>query len=110
MILRPPRSTQSRSSAASDVYKRQAHLDAAQIRRPEMEKEVGEKDPDTEGEDQGVELRRGANTAQEDPVCDPGRSPRKERGQGHGEEGVDAELYEEPVGDVPPEHEVLPMR
>src|SRR5450756_109332 len=27
MIRRPPRSTQSRSSAASDVYKRQVHLD-----------------------------------------------------------------------------------
>ena len=26
MIRRPPRSTQSRSSAASDVYKRQPHL------------------------------------------------------------------------------------
>mgnify|MGYP007112066114 CR=1 FL=1 len=27
MIRRPPKSTQSRSSAASDVYKRQAHAD-----------------------------------------------------------------------------------
>src|SRR5450756_235898 len=31
MIRRPPRSTQSRSSAASDVYKRQAHQDAAAL-------------------------------------------------------------------------------
>src|SRR5680860_1823765 len=30
MIRRPPRSTQSRSSAASDVYKRQAHADVVE--------------------------------------------------------------------------------
>src|SRR5450756_2426095 len=37
MIRRPPRSTQSRSSAASDVYKRQGHtpiLVAADLQRP----------------------------------------------------------------------------
>src|SRR5450756_2579129 len=33
MMRRPPRSTQSRSSAASDVYKRQIHL-AAAMERP----------------------------------------------------------------------------
>src|SRR5665809_156334 len=45
MIRRPPRSTQSRSSAASDVYKRQDHmkraaasaLEAAQQSRPDKE-------------------------------------------------------------------------
>src|SRR5450756_3125522 len=31
MIRRPPRSTQSRSSAASDVYKRQVYADVSQI-------------------------------------------------------------------------------
>src|SRR5680860_311548 len=33
MIRRPPRSTQSRSSAASDVYKRQTERDAQSLRR-----------------------------------------------------------------------------
>src|SRR5665809_171221 len=34
MIRRPPRSTQSRSSAASDVYKRQGHHGGAQLQQP----------------------------------------------------------------------------
>ena len=34
MIRRPPRSTQSRSSAASDVYKRQVELDDGARRAP----------------------------------------------------------------------------
>src|SRR5450756_3206656 len=32
MIRRPPRSTQSRSSAASDVYKRQGHVSLGQLK------------------------------------------------------------------------------
>src|SRR5450756_294089 len=36
MIRRPPRSTQSRSSAASDVYKRQVLLDVIELRTSEL--------------------------------------------------------------------------
>src|SRR5450756_2741941 len=36
MIRRPPRSTQSRSSAASDVYKRQADVEAVRILHDEL--------------------------------------------------------------------------
>src|SRR5450756_2810057 len=38
MIRRPPRSTQSRSSAASDVYKRQAYY----LHRPDNERDYGQ--------------------------------------------------------------------
>eukprot|EP00657_Telonema_sp_P-1_P011484 TRINITY_DN6630_c0_g1_i1.p1 TRINITY_DN6630_c0_g1~~TRINITY_DN6630_c0_g1_i1.p1 ORF type:complete len:101 (-),score=53.36 TRINITY_DN6630_c0_g1_i1:76-378(-) len=34
MIRRPPRSTQSRSSAASDVYKRQTHINEQPLQYP----------------------------------------------------------------------------
>src|SRR5450756_3217950 len=41
MIRRPPRSTQSRSSAASDVYKRQVHLLAEQQLERRVRRVVG---------------------------------------------------------------------
>ena len=40
MIRRPPRSTQSRSSAASDVYKRQIFIDADMVMRTHVQKTV----------------------------------------------------------------------
>src|SRR5665213_1819299 len=49
MIRRPPRSTQSRSSAASDVYKRQLLQ-----RAPSNSHEIGTKDPTTG--DHGIEV------------------------------------------------------
>src|SRR5680860_1920853 len=44
MIRRPPRSTQSRSSAASDVYKRQAQAVVAALAAAELQPHVGEGD------------------------------------------------------------------
>src|SRR5665809_32982 len=51
MIRRPPRSTQSRSSAASDVYKRQVLLDA-------LGSAIMDRDQVDQMEQAGVEVRR----------------------------------------------------
>eukprot|EP00657_Telonema_sp_P-1_P008063 TRINITY_DN28611_c0_g1_i1.p1 TRINITY_DN28611_c0_g1~~TRINITY_DN28611_c0_g1_i1.p1 ORF type:complete len:110 (+),score=57.72 TRINITY_DN28611_c0_g1_i1:1-330(+) len=46
MIRRPPRSTQSRSSAASDVYKRQVLVRVCEGHRPQVPEEREEEAPE----------------------------------------------------------------
>src|SRR5450756_2859480 len=68
MIRRPPRSTQSRSSAASDVYKRQVHCRGAAVG---VLQQPAQRQAETPGEIDGLSLIHISepNETRHDLVC-----------------------------------------